>query len=113
MAGLPTSLIMKALDCLSERANVTAQNIANAGTPNYRPLRVTFEAALASAAGQGEQAVKGVAAKVERDPDPANATLRLDTEIATASATELRYAALIEVLNRRSQIDALPLAGNK
>ena len=113
MASLSTDMVVKALDGLSERATVTAQNIANAGTANYRPQRVTFEAALAQAAGQGSKAVKAVALKVENDPDPANASLRLDTELATASSTALRYSALIEILNRRQQIDGLPLAGNR
>lgn len=102
---------MKVLDGLTERANVTAQNIANAGTPGYRPLRVTFEQALASAAGQGASAVRAVEAKVERDP--AQPELRVDMELTTASQTSLRYAALIEILNRRHQVDALPLAGNR
>jgi flagellar basal-body rod protein FlgB len=113
MASQTSDLIMKVLDCLSERATVTAQNIANAGTPNYRPLRVTFEAALKAAVGQGPAAVKAVKPQVERDPDPANADLRLDKEVATAQATSLRYAALIEILNRRHQIDALPTSGSR
>lgn len=113
MTALSTTMIMKALDCLSERANVTAQNIANAGTPNYRPSHVTFEAALAAAADQGARAVEAVKPKVEFDPDPMNSSLRLDMELATASATALRYSALIEILNRRQQADALPLSGNR
>jgi flagellar basal-body rod protein FlgB len=112
MAALSTTLILKVLDGLSQRAEATAQNIANAGTPNYRPLRVTFESALAAAARQGPEAVKSLAATVERDPDPAHADLRLDMELATASATGLRYAALIEILNRQQQVLGLPLAGN-
>jgi len=113
MPSLSTQMVMKALDGLTERASVTAQNIANAGTPNYRPMRVTFEDALKAAAGKGAQAVQAVEPKVERDPDPKNASLRIDMEVATASTTALRYSALIEILNRRTQMDALPLAGNR
>lgn len=102
---------MKALDGLTERAAVTAQNIANASTPGYRPLRVTFEQALAAAAGHGASAVEAVETKVEHDP--AQPSLRVDMEVATASQTAVRYAALIEVLNRRQATDALVLSGNK
>lgn len=113
MPTLSTQLVMKVLDCLTERANATAQNIANANSASYRPVRVTFEAALAAAAGEGSSAVRAVAPKVEREPGDAASGLRLDMEVATASQTAMRYAALIEILNRRVQIDALPLNGSR
>jgi flagellar basal-body rod protein FlgB len=111
MASLSTSIILKALDCLSTRAAVSAQNIANAGTPGYRPLFVSFENALASAASKGPAAVLAVQARLERQ-SASGAGLRLDLEVANASATAMRYAALIEVLNHRMQRDALALSGN-
>ena len=61
-------LLIKALDCLSARSVVTAENIANANTPNYRPLRLSFEKALADAAGKGDEAVSQVTPQVERIP---------------------------------------------
>lgn len=108
MDHLTSALAIKALDGLTQRAMVTAENIANANTPGYRPLRVTFEAALAAAAEHGTEAVKAVKPMVERDPGPESVTgVRLDLQLATASATALRYAALIEILHRGGQIDDL------
>ncbi len=58
--------MIKALDCLSTRQVATAENIANASTPNYRPLRTTFEQALKDAAVQGDDAVQAVTPKIEQ-----------------------------------------------
>jgi flagellar basal-body rod protein FlgB len=107
---LTAILTLKALDGLSERAAATAQNIANASTPRYRPLRVSFEDALAGAARRGEAAVSAVSPQIRAEGE--RGSLRLDLELATASATALRYSALIEVLNRQLQIQAVALSGS-
>ncbi len=113
MSHLTTELVLKALDGLYERASVTAENIANAGAPNYRPLRVSFEAALAQAAFKGPDAVKAVHPQIERDPTQSAASgVRLDLEVATATATAMRYAALIEIIGRRGQLDEIARSGN-
>ncbi len=107
-------LMIKALDGLSARSVVTAENIANAGTPNYRPLRISFEAALKEAAAHGDNAVRDLVPRAEQavagTPD---AELRQDTEMATASATALRYGALVALLNREVQIESLAMTGNQ
>jgi len=106
-------VLLKALDGLSARSVVTAENIANAGTPNYRPLRLTFEKALQEAAATGNEAVRHVVPQIERVPVGApDSELRLDLELATASQTALRYSALVELLNRQTQIDSLAITGN-
>lgn len=113
MPSLSTTLILKSLDCLTVRSQVTAHNIANANTPGYRPLRVTFEQALSGAAVRGKAAVKALEPQIGPDASAASSNgLRLDVELTTASATALRYAALIEILNRRSQGDAMAISGN-
>lgn len=112
MDSLSAQLMIKALDGLSARATVTAQNIANGGTPGYRPLRLSFEKALADAASKGGKAVRAVTPRVERAlAGTSDGELRLDLELATASTTALRYAALVDLLNRQMQIDALALSG--
>jgi flagellar basal-body rod protein FlgB len=106
-------LVIKALDGLAARAVVTAENIANAGTPGYRPLRVNFEGALKDAATRGDDAVRQVALDAERTATAASeGELRVDLEMATASATALRYGALIEVLNRQGQLKSLAITGS-
>lgn len=113
MDAISASLMIKALDGLSARALATAQNIANAGTPNYRPLRASFEDALREAAAKGPEAIGQVRPKIEHvQPSAVAPDMRLDLELATASSTALRYSALIEILNRQTQIQALAFSGN-
>jgi flagellar basal-body rod protein FlgB len=112
-----TSAIMtiKALDGLAVRATVTAENIANANTRGYRPLRVRFEDALKSASAGGEQTIAEVSPEIDHAPInslPAGDQLRLDLEMETASTTALRYNALISVLGREMQLDSLAITGN-
>jgi len=45
--------MLKALDGLTARAELTASNIANANTPSYRARHLSFEKSLAAAAHEG------------------------------------------------------------
>lgn len=105
-------LLIKALDGLSARSVATAQNIANANTPGYRPLRVSFEQALAAADAGGTATVRALAPAAESIPFGArDGELRLDMELATASATAQRYGALVDVLDRQLQLQSLAITG--
>ena len=107
-----TSLILKVLDGLSMRASVTAQNIANANSPGYKPLKVTFEEALQAAAPSGSIAIGAVEPKVSPAiNDQGRSDMRLDLELETASATAGRYGTLVELLNRQLQLQAISLSG--
>jgi flagellar basal-body rod protein FlgB len=105
-------LALKALDGLSTRAVATAQNIANASTANYRPLKVSFEDALANAAANGSDAIAAVTPQVTTAKSGPDSELRLDLELATASGTAGRYSALVELLSRQLQLQALAITGN-
>lgn len=109
MDDVSSALLIKALDGLTLRSIATAQNVANAGTRGYRPVRVTFEQALAAAAPKGAEAVAQVTPRIETMAE-ADA-LRLDLELATASSTSHRYAALAELLNRELQLRAIAIRG--
>jgi len=111
MTGITSTLIVKALDGLSARAAATAENIANANSPGFRPLRVTFEDALAAAARGGEASVRAVEPRTAGAP--AGERVRVDLELATASATALRYSALTELLGRQLQIETLAITGER
>lgn len=114
MEAISAAMMLKALDGLAARAAATAENVANAGTPGYRPVRVGFEEALASAASQGTAAVRAVQPSLARVEDPVlGGELRLDLELATASSTASRYAALITLLDRQMQIGRLAVGGSK
>lgn len=113
MGELTAIVTMKALDGLTARSMATAQNIANAQTPGYRPVRVSFENALAEASASGVAAVETVKPTFETDPRSPAGEVRLDLELATASSTSARYSALVELLNRQLQIAALAVSGGR
>lgn len=114
MEPVTVAILLKNLDGLSMRASVNAQNIANAGTPGYRPLRVSFESALVTAAAQGEAAIRAVAPSIVPEPRwSAGEAMRLDLEVVEASLTAGRYSAMIELLNRHAQIAALAVSGGR
>jgi flagellar basal-body rod protein FlgB len=114
MENLAPLLIGKALDGLYARQAATAQNIANANSDRYQPVRVTFEQSLRAAAAQGPDAIRDVTPQLELAPVPGIATeMRLDLEIATASATGLRYAALIAVMEGRASLMRTAVSGGR
>lgn len=114
MDPISVILINKALDGLALRAIATAQNIANANSPDYRPLRVTFEEALRNAATRGRDAIQSVSPHLQTAArSTAQAELRLDLELATASESAMRYAALIDLLNRQIQIRRTVIKGGQ
>lgn len=107
-------LIAKVLDGLSARATVAAENIANANTPNYRPMAVKFEESLRAAAAKGNDAIADVQPQIEAQQTGRFGTeMRLDLEIATAAQTAMRYAALIDILGRQMQLQRAVVAGGR
>lgn len=114
MNALTPVVIAKALDGLTARAEASAANIANASSPGYRPLRVDFEARLRAAADRGAAAVAAVQPDTHLATLPAYGTeARVDLELATASATAMRYAALVDVLGREMGLMRAALAGGR
>ncbi len=115
MDPITAAILMKTLDGLSLRAEANSQNIANAGTPGYRPVRVSFETALAEAArSDSEATIAAVRPQIAPDASfqPGDA-MRLDLEMAEASSTAGRYGAVVELLNRHAQISALAVSGGR
>jgi len=110
MTPLLSAILVKALDGLSLRAQATAQNIANVNSPNYRPLRVSFESELASAASRGEAAVEEVPVALNRAAAGSQG-VRMDLELADQSATALRYGALVDVLGRELSLQRAIIQG--
>ena len=110
MAEITSAIIVKALDGLAARQVATAENIANANSPGFRPLRVSFEEALAAARGS-EARIRAVLPHIGLAP--AGETVRVDLELATAQATTGRYGALTDLLNRQLQLEALAITGER
>ncbi|MGF6647329.1 flagellar basal body rod protein FlgB [Paraburkholderia sp. GAS82] len=118
-ANLVAAIAGKALDGLFVRQAVTANNVANAASENFTPLRVSFEDALREAAAQRSgdtpDAVLARVADVRPGVDAplpiGSNTVKLDQEIATASETSARYAMLIGMLDRSLQFEQLAVKG--
>lgn len=114
MDELSSLLITKALDGLAMRASAISQNISNANSPGYLPIRVSFEDQLRGAAGAGNDAVRAVQPQFQRViASGIDAELRIDLEMASASETALRYSALVDVLSRQMQISRLVVTGGQ
>lgn len=114
MDQLSALLVVKALDGLAMRAAAISQNVANANSPAYVPVRVDFEQQLRQASTGGPDAVRGVKpAFVHLPMADGNSEMRLDLELASASETALRYAALVDVLGRQMQISRLAVTGGQ
>jgi flagellar basal-body rod protein FlgB len=102
-------LLIKALDGLSARSIATAENIANAATPGYRPLRVSFEDALKDTASRGDDAVKALTFRAQPE---ASGEVRVNLELATAATTAARYGALIDIFDRQMQLESVATKGD-
>jgi len=110
VAEITSALIVKALDGLAARQVATAENIANANSPGFRPLRVSFEDALSAARGS-EASIRAV--RPHTGLAPAGEAVRIDLELVTAQATTGRYGALTDLLNRQLQLEALAITGER
>lgn len=104
MDEISATLIMKALEGLNQRYLYTAQNIANAGTADYRPVRVSFEESLRAAAARGPEAVRDVEPRIHFEDAAEASPQRLDLELANASRTAARYRSLVDILARQMSL---------
>ena len=115
---LISSVALKALDGLYARQAATAQNVANAGSENYVPVRVTFEQALheawtdaqAANATQATDAIDAVKPEVVEDVLAGHA-VRIDEEVAEAAQTTAHYALVSGMLSRHLQFAELAVKG--
>ena len=80
-----------ALDALSLRQRVIADNISNVQTPGYQAKRVQFEDALNAAVSHGSGLVQA-STKVSLEPTREDGNnVNLDTEVVSNIDTTLRY----------------------
>ena len=97
-----TSVLGTALDGLSQRQNVIADNIANVDTPGFRATSVDFESSLASAISSGNLNAATVSTTPTDTPvgaDGNNVDLRKETMAAVQS--QYQYQVLTRAVNDR------------
>lgn len=112
---LTTRAIEWALRGLDRRADVIADNIANAEVPNFRASRVEFESQLRAALESG---------RITRTPEPTlRATndpadlkgnnVRIEDELVGLIETNLRRQAMVEAFNYKVGLYRLAIGGRR
>ncbi len=89
--SVSSTALSSALDALSLRQRVSADNLANLQTPGYQAQRVLFEDELAAAVRQGDGAVTGTVARSLEPTRTDGNNVNLDTETLVQIDTNLRY----------------------
>jgi flagellar basal-body rod protein FlgB len=92
-----------ALNGLSLRQRVTANNIANIETPNFHAGKVSFEDALNSALANGDNpgdVTATVGTSLEPTREDGN-NVNLDEETISSYDTQLRYETTLQAMNNK------------
>lgn len=104
-----------ALNSLSLRQQVLANNIANAQTPGYEAQDVSFESQLAGILGGQAQATPMAAGDVVQSPDMAATqdgnSVGMESEMSRMSETNLLYDALSQLTADRMGILKTAITG--
>lgn len=99
-----TGLLSLALDAAGMRQQAIAQNIANANTPGYQRLGVSFEGRLAQLAASNAGAMPSLAGLGDFRPAFELAgngePVALDMEVAALSENTLHQQALLKALTK-------------
>jgi len=102
--GSETALISAALDAATMRQQAIAQNIANANTPGYRKISVSFEQHIGAETAPARPVFTAAA---EATP------VALDLEVAQLSETVLHHQALLKALNKHYALLATAISEGK
>lgn len=115
LGGVTVQAVRVALDAAVLRHVAIANNIANAKTPGYQPLRVSFEDQLQRAGqmlgGTDDAALKSqltrLAGEIESGralKNADNGPVQLDREMVSLADNSLRYRALLQGMGTRTAI---------
>jgi len=118
-----SSLVELALDAAKMRLDVTANNVANVNTPNFRAMDVSFESQLEmhrSAMLDKRNDSSNLAILNQTKPEVVTSVddLGLDKEVLVdqqlmeLSKTVLHYKALLEVNNKRGSLVRMAITGS-
>ncbi len=124
LEAVTSAALALALDAASMRQQVHATNIANAATPGYGPLRVSFEAQLdevrAELSARGRLTDASILAEVEptleEAPREAGGLLpqvQLDVEVAAMSQNAAQYQLLLKALSKHYAVLAAAVSDGK
>lgn len=101
-----------ALSALAARQRVSANNIANIETPNFRAGQLSFEDNLRRAVADGEPAGAAVTITPSDAPVGLNGNnVNLDTETLTDQKTALQYRLLSGAMSSKFELLSTVLKG--
>jgi len=114
ISGATGEVVMLALDAANLRHQAIANNIANANTPGYVPLKVNFEEQLTAfrramdgSEADASSALHGVKSFIEEDLAAAGSgasNVMLDMEVVKLSQNVVHYQSLLRALNNQLSI---------
>lgn len=108
-----TAGIESALDAVSLRQQVTANNIANMNTPGFKAARVEFEANLARAFANGSPGRATASTTLANTPENTEGnTVSIADETAILSKSGLHFDALVTALNFKYSTLRVAIRGN-
>jgi flagellar basal-body rod protein FlgB len=103
-----------ALDGLSLRQRVAADNVANIDTPGFTAATVDFESSLRSALGDGTLTGQGTTPVVGTSPAPPGPNgnnVDLATETMTAMQSVFQYQLLARAVSDRHSLVTMAIGG--
>lgn len=116
-----SALLSLALDAAGMRQQAIAQNIANANTPGYQRVSVSFESRLASLRdGAGNVAAPSLASLGDYRPafeyapvSEQGSGVALDQEMAQLSENTLHHQALLKALTKHMSLVSIAINEGK
>jgi flagellar basal-body rod protein FlgB len=116
-----SALLSLALDAAGMRQQAIAHNIANANTPGYQRISVSFEQRLAALGdGAGHVATPSLASLADFRPSfeyaaaaEAGSGVALDQEMAQLSENTLHHQALLKALNKHLSLMSIAINEGK
>lgn len=109
-----SAVLKSALDGLSLRQRVVADNVANIDTPNFLGSTVEFESALRSAIAEGEVAEREITAATGISTTPVGPNgnnVDLQTETVTAMQSVFQYQLLTRAVGDRFSLVTTAIGG--
>ncbi len=117
-----SALVSLALDAAGMRQQAISHNIANANTPGYKPLSVSFEeqfSDIRNSIAQGQtpslSSLSNYRPVLEfaHNGSEADEAVSLDMEVAKLSENTLHHQALLKALNRHFSILSMAITEGK
>jgi flagellar basal-body rod protein FlgB len=114
------ALVAKALDVSLATHQTIANNIANASTPGYRPLRVDFEEVMDSMrsaleSGDDTDSVRAALGEIDATPeqDPEATSVLLDRQMVWLSKNTTHYQALLRAQSQFGSLMSTAIKGGR